>query len=536
MKMRYVPFLLGSLLLVSCAKIISPDGGDKDISPPEVTQMVPSNASTSFSGTEFYIEFDEYVQLSNIYSQLVVSPPLSEKPEIRIKRKAVYVKLKEPLKPNTTYTFNFGDGVVDLNESNPAKDLVYVLATGAELDTLALQGQVLDAFTAAPVEGVKVMVYESMEDSIPLKEKPFYFGKTGSDGYFKIANMRAGEYKLFALEELNSNYLFDDPSSERIAYLDYPVSPSVLDSTAISYKLNLSAEEPKIQYIEDYKIDSSGFAALKFFANAREVQIVPLAGVPEDVGYELYIPTDTMYVWWAGDPAAGEVDLEVRKRDEVIDTLTFPISNAMSGQLLLQTARSKKRALDSTLTLRWNRPISGLDTTKWNLQLDSLPTSCIVSKGPGAFSTSLKTTFVGGETYSLEILPGGVISREGWNNDTLKYTFETYPDKHFGTVNLNLKVPSPAGQWIVRLIDEKGKVYREMPVDSVAQIRFDRLLPDQYILQLLDDRNRNGEWDPVNYLEAQQPEKIYPFQDALNVRSNWEMDLDWEIKPPGSNY
>lgn len=536
MKFNSLPFLLSLLLLTSCAKIIPPDGGDKDISPPEVLRMLPSNGSTSFSAAEFYIEFDEYVQLSNIYNQLVVSPPLSEKPEIRIKRKAVYVKLKESLKSNTTYTFNFGDGVVDLNEANPAKDLVYVLATGAELDTLAIQGQVLDAFTASPVEGVKVMVYESMEDSLPLKEKPFYFAKTGSDGYFKIANMRAGAYKLFALEEQNNNYLFDDPASERIAYLDFPVSPSVLDSTAISYTLNLSAEEAIIQYIQDYRIDSSGFAALKFFSNARDVQIVPLAGVPEDVKYELYLPTDTMYVWWAGDPFVGEIDLELRQRDEVIDTLILPINYGMSGQLLLPTALPKKRALDSTLTLRWNRPISKLDTLKWTLQLDSLFTDFEVSKGPDAFSTTLKTIFKGGETYRLEILPGGVTSRESWKNDTLNYTFETYPNKHYGKVNLSLKAPMTTGQWIVRLIDQKGKVYRETPVDSVAKIHFDSLLPDQYILQLLDDRNRNGEWDPVNYLEGRQPEKIYPFQDALNVRSNWEMDLDWEIKAPKSNF
>jgi len=110
-------------VLVGCAQVIPPQGGSRDTQPPQVIEMTPKNSTTNFSANSFYIEFDEFVQLNDVYNQLLVSPPLDNLPEISIKRKGVLLQFDEELKPNTTYTFNFGEGVTDFTEGNAAEDL-----------------------------------------------------------------------------------------------------------------------------------------------------------------------------------------------------------------------------------------------------------------------------------------------------------------------------------------------------------------------------------------------------------------------------
>ena len=70
-----------------CANVVSPTGGPKDITPPEIRKCIPENKSLYFSEDKIIITFDEYVQLKNINQVFVSSPPLIEKPEFRLRNK-----------------------------------------------------------------------------------------------------------------------------------------------------------------------------------------------------------------------------------------------------------------------------------------------------------------------------------------------------------------------------------------------------------------------------------------------------------------
>ena len=67
-------------------------------------------------------------ELKELNQKLIISPPLNERPEIGIKGKSVRIKLKEELNPNTTYTFNFFDAIVDNNEENPLENFEFVIS------------------------------------------------------------------------------------------------------------------------------------------------------------------------------------------------------------------------------------------------------------------------------------------------------------------------------------------------------------------------------------------------------------------------
>ncbi|MEE4177679.1 MAG: Ig-like domain-containing protein [Bacteroides sp.] len=223
--------ILTGLFFFACANVVSPAGGPTDETPPMVVRSTPSNFSPNFQGGEIRIYFDEFIQLKEINQNLLVSPPLENQPEVRIKGRSVILELNEELRANTTYNFFFGDAISDITESNPIPNFQFVVSTGPFVDSLSVMGQVADAFSLEPSEGIYVMLYENVYDSVPYLERPVYLSKTNKEGFFEITNMRDGQYMMFALEDLNSNFLFDLPN-ERIAFLDSLVTPEFIEPSS----------------------------------------------------------------------------------------------------------------------------------------------------------------------------------------------------------------------------------------------------------------------------------------------------------------
>jgi len=234
--------LLTAFLAQRCANAVAPTGGPKDTAPPVVVQAVPENNSTNFIGKKIEITFDEYITLENANQNVLISPPLSEKPDIKLKNKTVVVKFKETLAANTTYTINFGSAIKDLHEGNPFKDYVFSFSTGDHIDTLRIAGKVLNAEDKKPVEDAYVSLYAADRenlDSLPLSTVPNYITKTDKEGNFGLNGLADKKYLVFALKDVNSNLYFDQPNEE-VAFLDtlvpasYPQTPmpKVVDTVA----------------------------------------------------------------------------------------------------------------------------------------------------------------------------------------------------------------------------------------------------------------------------------------------------------------
>ncbi|HSV88563.1 MAG TPA: Ig-like domain-containing protein [Bacteroidales bacterium] len=211
-------------LFFSCANVVAPTGGPVDETPPQVVRSNPPLNSPNFEGYEVRVEFDEFVQLTNINQKLLVSPPLSKMPQARIRGRSVILSWQDTLRDNTTYNFFFGNAIVDITEGNAIPNFQIVFSTGPFVDSLSLAGVVTDAFTREPEDEVYVMLYKPGNDSIPYQETPVYLAKTDKEGRFRIGNIGTGAYMVFALDDLNANFLFDLPN-ERIAFLDTLVVP-----------------------------------------------------------------------------------------------------------------------------------------------------------------------------------------------------------------------------------------------------------------------------------------------------------------------
>jgi hypothetical protein len=209
------------LLFQGCAKVGNPTGGPKDVQPPKYLEGIPENRSLNFTGDKIDITFDEYIQLKDENSEVLISPPMKEKPVIRVREKSLRVTFNNELRPQTTYTLNFGKSLSDLNESNLLPDFEFVFSTGSIIDSLSVTGKVVDAFNHKPEskERMVVMLYENLSDSAPLVEIPRYYGRANKDGLYSVNNIHPDTFRIIALQDENNNLHYDQ-GIEAIGFLD----------------------------------------------------------------------------------------------------------------------------------------------------------------------------------------------------------------------------------------------------------------------------------------------------------------------------
>ncbi len=207
-------------ILFSCARIVMPPGGPADKTPPEIKESKPENFSTQFYSNKIVLSFDEFIVLRDFNEQFVSSPLFNKMPDKVLKGKALVMKFdKDSLMPNTTYTLDFGNSIVDFRAGNPVTRYQYVFSTGDVIDSLFIRGTVRLSEDLAPQEKVWVMLYKDYNDSILQTQRPDFIAKTDVNGYYSINNIAPGTYSMFALKDINNNYLFDLPN-EQIAFLD----------------------------------------------------------------------------------------------------------------------------------------------------------------------------------------------------------------------------------------------------------------------------------------------------------------------------
>ena len=225
--MRFKDFtmsLLMALAFAACASIGAPDGGPYDEDPPVLLKATPMLNATGVKTAKITLEFDENVTLQNAFENVVVSPPQLQMPEIKNSGKKVSVELFDTLKPNTTYSIDFGSAIVDNNEHNPYENFAYVFSTGDRVDTLAVSGTVLNAENLEPIKGMVVGLHSCLHDSAFNKLPLERVSRTDSRGRFTIKGIAPGKYRVYALADANQNFLFDQ-KSEMLAWHPIEVEP-----------------------------------------------------------------------------------------------------------------------------------------------------------------------------------------------------------------------------------------------------------------------------------------------------------------------
>ena len=214
-KLLYI-FLI-AVAVASCARMGQPDGGWYDDDPPRVLYSIPAEQATNVTAKKMTIYFDEFIKLADPTQNVIVSPPQLEMPEIKATGKKIVIELQDTLISNTTYTVDFSDAITDNNEDNPLGNYTYTFSTGEKIDTFEVSGYVIDASNLEPVKGISVGLYADLADSA-FRTKPLLrIARTDGRGHFCIRGVAPGEYRVYALQDMDGNYMFNQ-KSEMIAF------------------------------------------------------------------------------------------------------------------------------------------------------------------------------------------------------------------------------------------------------------------------------------------------------------------------------
>ena len=254
----------------------------------EIAQTLRSNHAV-FNVNKIY--FDEYVKLKDVNSQLIISPPLKNSPAISplgSPSKKITIKLSDTLQENTTYTFNFAQSIIDNTEGNILDNFKYIFSTGDYIDSLKVKGEVKDAFDLEMLENPTIMLYpvsETYKDSVIYKEKPTYVGSTIDSLNWEITNIKAGTYRLIALNDARKNYIFN-PKEDRIGFYSDLIS---IPGDSI-FDLTLFKEVLPFKLVSRPKDVSKGHIIIGFEGDHRDLDIRVLSPTTQDFKsfYSLY--------------------------------------------------------------------------------------------------------------------------------------------------------------------------------------------------------------------------------------------------------
>ena len=327
-------------MIHSCANIAAPTGGAYDVDPPVVRSSTPDFNALNVSPQRVEIEFDENIKIESPSEKVIITPPQKIMPIIRSAGRKAIVELKDELLPNTTYTIDFTDAIVDNNEGNPLENFLFSFSTGDQLDTLSIAGRVLNAEDLEPVTGIYVGIHSNFDDTV-FTNVPFErISRTDSRGDFIVRGMAPGKYRVFALGDLNRDYMYDNPMEE-IAFLDSIVMPSTMpavrqDTVFVdSITVDTILEVKYTRFLPDnlvLKSFLSGFQRLYLQRHERPVEnrLNIFFSAPTDApGFSLLEPNVEGDDWYVAERSLNNDTLMLWITDSVVyqhDSIRMQIS------------------------------------------------------------------------------------------------------------------------------------------------------------------------------------------------------------------
>ncbi len=589
----YARMVFIGFAIYSCANKGYPEGGPKDVTPPHVVEERPASFNRNFDKKSINIYFDEYVQLKNVNEKFIISPPQAKKPKVRLKGKYISVEFQDSLRQETTYTLDFADAIADNNEGNPLGYYRYVFSTGNVLDTLELSGNVVDAETNEPVYNAYVFLYRNQADSVPITELPDYMARTDSSGFFRLTNLRQEDYKVVAVMDENRDYKYV-PETEQIGFLDSVVRPVVMEmnrtdtlSGDSAVTVSYLAYGPNNLFIRLFPEEPTQLYMTNSERKQRELLYFTFS-IPGRNDFEIELLDTVMNApWYLAEQSAGRDTVMLWLTDSSVykkDTLRFRLSYLKTDSLHRnspyadtvrlvftdkKTDRKKRKQEDEAsakpvmtflnvtagggseqdlhrgISLEFDKPLTGvgLDSIKLFEKVDTVYQPVVFELNRDSLRSrhyELKVEWKPEKEYKLVIDSARITDIYGHHNNKLEKKFKVRGVESYGKIILHAR--EGEGQVLLQLHKWENKkaengrplftIVDEKTVEGAGDVVFDFVNAGKYGIRAVFDENRNGKWDTGLYLKRQQPEKIVYLPGEINVRQNFDIDQEFNLKVP----
>lgn len=584
--MRLYQIFLFTILIFavgSCAnRAAGPTGGPKDSIPPVVVRSSPINGAVNFKKKDIQVYFNENITLDKVSENVVVSPPQKTQPIVRANAKVLSVSLQDELQDSTTYSILFGNAIVDLNERNPLENYVFSFATGDEIDSLQIAGRLLNAENLDPMSGVFVGIHDNLNDTAILGDQFKRIAKTDSEGKFTIQNIKNGQYKLYALSDLNRDFKYQP--GESVAFYDSIITPEVRleqridtiwsDSVTVDtihmfsqtvftpddILIKLFKETKKRQYlVKSERTDSKYF---QLFFNDKQDSLPRITPLNFDVDTRFLVQKSGQLdslTYWIPDAAVYNQDtltltVEYLKTDSLFNYVSTVDTLNLFQRKPRQTSRGKseeevveeqkplnfKNNLSSSfdfyrdIVFSFEEPLDSFCVGKIHLfhKVDTITEpvefTCLYKDSIGRI-LGLSHAWKPEESYELNIDSAAFVSIYGRVSNQLKSSFKIKSLEDYSTLKITLQNYDPNAY--IQVIDSKEQVIQSKRAEQQGAV-FQYLRPGEYFLRMFIDANQNDKWDTGDLERRIQPEEVIYFSKKLSLRANWELEETWNHTDP----
>ena len=524
-----ISFVLGSSF--QCARRSLPTGGFKDTLPPNIVNTSPKMNTVFFDKEKITITFDEYIKLVDLNKQLIISPPLEPnkykvKPQGTVSKK-IQIELLDSLLENTTYTFNFGESIIDNNEGNLLPFFNYAISTGAIIDSLEIKGKITDSYERITDSYTSVYLYpidSTYTDSTIFLKKPFYATSTLDSTAYNFRNLRPDKYQIVAIKDISGNYIFDQ-SVDKIGFIEEPIT--LPGDSIINFRI--FKEVPNLYWSRPFFINKNkiGFG---YFGKPEPSAIKVQSKVPRNFRYIINKDrkTDTLNFWFRGS-MIDSIKFGIEEKDTT-KTYTIQIKDIKPDSLVISSITKNSIELIDSFKIKSSLPIVEVNMDLINIVgLDSLKVQFEAFLDKNYDELALTFDALPNDNYKIEFLPDAMVDFWGQTHDTLRYSVKTRPISDYGNLYLQI-LREDKFPFILELVDLKGKVLRRYDkINDSDYYEFKYLLPGKYLFRYIKDKNGNKKWDTGNYLKKIQPEIVYYSTDTIDLRANWDINQQLRI-------
>ena len=522
--MKYSLLILISIILLSCASVVAPTGGPKDETPPIWNRALSTPDSinnTNFNSDEFVLHFNEPVDVKNLYQEIISNPNINKNLEYKIKKKSVQFKFIEPLDTNTTYLINFGNSIVDITESNPAKNIIVAFSTGSLIDSLQISGTILNNLSQRPLNNIIVALYPVSDTNDISKHKPKYYTKTTQFGTFQFKYIKNSKYIIRAFEDLNNNLLYDK-YKENVGFAD---SNLILNKTITAVNFNLFREKKDTLYIKSIKRQDDHIAILfsqgliNYNTNSDNDELTTYYDQTNNTVKIFTLAQNPTFT-------ISAIDSTGHKLDSTANVINFKPKQPKNVQLIKNTLNTDYQVLNNKFStkIHFSSPLDSIiyDSLDVIHGTDSLtgPLNEFFSYNLDSINMNLNLVSKFKYRDSLRIIfkKGSLKNIYATTNKKTSLSFINKNPKKYGV--LSGKITCHFKNYIFQLL-LNDKVIEQH--NNIVAFEFKDLNPGTYAFRIINDENNNGLYDTGNLGKLIQPETIYYHRTPIQLKANWEI-------------
>ena len=531
--MRVLSLFFLVIAFSQCARQTQPNGGPKDVAPPELLSSTPTNEEKNFHGNTIELTFDEYVKLKDPKEEILITPSPGTNTKFIVKKNKVVITPENKWTDSTTYSIAFRDGIQDINESNPTDDLHLAFSTGPTIDSLKIFGTVSEVFKDQIPEKITIALYQSDTFDI-FKHKPPLFSKADKKGKFTISNLKSGKYFIYAFDDKNKNQKIDS-KSERFGFLAKEINLPQDKDTLLIRLIHLDTRKTKLTSIRN----TSTISIIRF---NKPVDSVSLTTDKTPIIYT-YGDSRSEVILYKDFDKKDSLKINVFARDSLdqkLDTAVyakFTDNKIVQEKFKLSTWKVNYEPTSNLLRAEstCNKLLSSINYDSIYIQIDTINFQPITPNEitiDTLFKTiKLKTTL---KINAKQKIPspillfgkGAFVSLDTDSSKAQDVKLQIPKAETTGMVSIELNSKEP--HFEVLLTTTSGTLVKSFR--DLKKYTYSYLEPTEYKITIIVDSNNNGKWDPGNFFKKEESEKVFLYK-TLENKSSFPIRANWELGP-----